>query len=89
MAVAREVEDDRLALALLLAAQRLVDGGADRVGGLRRGHDALARANWTAASKVASCGYRHGLDHALVVELADERRHAVVAQAARVDAARA
>src|SRR5471030_1829630 len=42
MAVAGKVEQDRLFLAFLLAAQRLVDGATHRVIGLRRRHDAFA-----------------------------------------------
>jgi hypothetical protein len=53
VAVARQAEQDGLALAFGLAAQGLVDGAADGVGGFRRRNDALARANITPASKQA------------------------------------
>src|SRR4030067_569450 len=41
VAVAAEVEEDGAPLARLAGGQRLVNGGADGVGGLRRGQDAL------------------------------------------------
>src|SRR3990172_1531499 len=42
VAVAAEVEQDHPPLARLAGGQRLVDGGADGVGGLRRRQDALS-----------------------------------------------
>jgi hypothetical protein len=51
VAVARQAEQDGLALALGLAAQGLVDGAADGVGALRRGTMPSARANITPAAK--------------------------------------
>jgi hypothetical protein len=42
VAVARQVEQDRAGCALLLALERFIDGGAYRVIGFRRGHDAFA-----------------------------------------------
>src|SRR5450755_982121 len=53
MAVAGQVEQDRLFLAFLLAAQRLVDGAAHRVVGLRRRHDALATRKLDAGFKAS------------------------------------
>jgi hypothetical protein len=42
VAVARQVEQDRAGCALLLALERFIDGGAYRVIGFWRGHDAFA-----------------------------------------------
>src|SRR3990170_709304 len=87
-AVPAQVEDDRLAFALLLGAEGLVDRAADRVGRLRRGQDALGARELDGRLEGGDLGHRDGLDHLLVVELADERRHAVIAQPARVERGR-
>src|SRR4030095_3252466 len=80
VAVAGEVEENRLPLARLLAAQRLVDGHADGVRRLRRRDDGLGARELQGGLEGGELRYRDGLDHALVVELADQRGHAVVAQ---------
>src|SRR5438552_3952260 len=83
-AVAAQVEDDGLLLALLLALERLVDGAADRVRRLRRRQDALGARELDRRLERRDLGDGPRLDDPLVVELADERRHAVVAEAAGV-----
>src|SRR5882724_8464829 len=84
VAVAREVEENRLALAVALAPQCLVDRDADGVRRLRGRDDALGARELHRRLERRELGHRHRLDHALVVELADQRGHAVVAQAAGV-----
>src|SRR3989442_769307 len=71
-------------LALLLALERLVDGAADGVRRLRRGQDALGARELDGRLERRDLGDGPRLDDALVVELADQRRHAVVAEAAGV-----
>src|SRR5256886_13831265 len=73
VAVAGEVEQDRPALAFFLAAERLIDRDSDRVSGLRRRDDALAARELHRRLERRDLRHRHRLDHALVVELADER----------------
>jgi hypothetical protein len=79
-----EIEDDGLALALLLAPQRLVDGPAHGMRGLGGGEDALRARELDGRLEGRRLRHGAGLDHALVVELADERGHAVIAEPARV-----
>jgi hypothetical protein len=88
VAVAAQVEQDHLASGPRLAAQRLDDGALDRVVGLGRGHDALGAANSTPASKHSRLVVGHGLDQAQLLQVRHQRRHAVVAQAAGVEARR-
>ena len=85
VAVAGKVEDDRLLLAFLLAAERLVDRNSYRVRGLRRRNDAFAARELDRGLEGRDLRHRDGLDDLHVVQLADERRHAVIAQPARVN----
>ena len=84
MAVAGQVEQNRLALAALLAAQRFVDRDLDGVRRFRRGDDALGARELQRRLEGGELRHRDRLDHALVVELAHQRRHPVIAQAAGV-----
>src|SRR5436309_10567941 len=84
VAVPGEIEQDRALLAFLLGPLGLVDHDPDRVGRLRRRDDALAARELHRRLEGGELRHRGRLDHALVVELADQRRHAVVAQAAGV-----
>ena len=88
MAVAGQVDQQRLRLAAGLAAQRFVDSGTDTVTGLGRGDDALGAGKHDTGFEGGHLRYRDRLDHFLVVQLRDQRRHAVVAQAASVNSRR-
>jgi hypothetical protein len=88
VAVAGEVEQDRLLLAFLLGALGLVDGHPDGVGRLRGRDDAFRARELQGGVERGELRHRLGLDHALVEQLADQRRHAVVAQAAGVQRGR-
>ena len=88
MAVAAEVEQDGLGAALALAAQRLLDRALDGVGGLGRRHDALGAREQHAGGEAFALGVGAGLDQAQLLEVRDQRRHAVVAQPTGVEARR-
>src|SRR6266480_2359960 len=84
MAVAAQIEADRLPLAVSLASERLVDDAAPRVSRLGRRQDALRARELHGGMEGAHLGHGDRLDDLLVVELADQGRHAVVAEAPRV-----
>src|SRR5438552_12904451 len=84
MAVAGEVEKNRLTLAVALASKRLVDRDADGVRGLGRRDDALGARELHRRLEGGQLGYRQRLAHALVVALAHERGPAVILQSVRV-----
>src|SRR2546426_11516633 len=85
MTVAAQVEDDRLPLALALAPERLVDGPAHGVGRLGCGQEALRPRELYGGVEGGDLWHGDRLDDLLVVELADQGRHAVVAETARVE----
>src|SRR6266545_3619798 len=82
--VAGEVEQDGLAATGLLALHGLVHDHADGMRGLGRRDDALGPGELEGRLERGELRDGHRLDVLLVVELADERRHAVIAQAAGV-----
>ena len=84
VAGAGEAEDDSFCLARLLALESFVDGDADGVATLRGGQDALDAGKLLCCLKDAGLLHAGGLHQAVVVELAEDAAHAVVAQAARV-----
>src|SRR5215216_5117675 len=88
VAVAAEVEDDRLGAALLLAAQGLVDHGPDRVRRLRGREDALGPGELHRRLEDLGLRVGHGLDVVLLAQQRHQRRVAVVAQPAGVDRGR-
>jgi len=88
MAVAAEIEDDGLRLAGLAAADRLVDHRADRVGGFGRGDCPFGAGEGHGGLEHRVLPHRHGLRLSNLHQVADERRHAVVTQPARMDARR-
>ncbi len=63
-----------------------VDAGSDGVVGLGRGHDAFGAGEGDAGLEGGELRYGHRFDQLLVIELRYQRRVAVVAQAAGVDA---
>ena len=77
--------EDRLGLAGLLARQRLADGGGQGVGRLGRGHDPLGAGELQGGREALHLADGHRLGEAQLVDVGDERRHAVVAQPAGVD----
>src|SRR5215471_20496762 len=83
MAVPGQPEQDRLAQAFLAAPQRLVDGGPDRVRGLRRGQDSLCPGELNAGIETSDLRYRDRLDELLLYRAADQRPDAVRPQSAR------
>ena len=84
VAGARQTEDDGLFLADLLALKRFVDGHPDGVAALRGGEDTLNAGELLSGLKHAGLLHAAGLHQAVVVELAQDAAHAVVAQAACV-----
>src|ERR687897_2939677 len=88
VAVAAEVEDDRLGTALLLAAQRLVDHGPDGVGRLGGREDALGAGELHRRLEDLGLRVGDGLDVVLLAQQRHQRRVAVVAQPAGVDRGR-
>src|SRR5205807_6826928 len=77
-----------LGLAFLLAAQRLVDRATHRVRRLRRWDDALATRELDARLEARLLVIGARLDQPELVGVRHQRRHAVVAQAAGVEAGR-
>ena len=74
-----------LRLAGLRGRERLVDRDADGVGRLGRRQDALGPGELDAGLEARPLVDAARLDEAVLLEQADQRRHAVVAQAAGVD----
>ena len=77
-----------LRLAGLLGLQRLVDRALDRMVRLGRRQDALDAGEVDPGLEALDLVVRDRLDQAEVQQVADHRRHAVVAQAAGVEAGR-
>src|SRR3989344_6999876 len=88
MAVTGEIEEYGLACAGLLAGERLVDRGAQRMAGFGRRDDALGAREGDARFESRKLRHRDGLDQPFVAELRYQRRVAVIAQPARVNARR-
>src|SRR5262249_54455438 len=78
MHVAGHVEQDGLALALALAAHRLVDRTAHRVSGLWCRHDALAARELDAGLEAGGLMISARLDQPELGDMRDEWRHAVI-----------
>ena len=83
--VAAERGEDRARLAGLLAAQGLPDRGRDRVRRLGRRHDPLGARERHRGAEALQLRDRLGLHEAELVDVGDQRCHAVVAQPAGVD----
>ena len=77
-----QAEDDGLLLAVLLALERLVDGDADGVAGLRRGEDALDAGEHLGRLKDLGLLDGDRLHIAVMIQLRQDGAHAVIAQAA-------
>ena len=88
VAVAGEVEEDRPLDALLVGGGGRSQGAVDRVGGLGRRDDPLAAGEQHRRGEDVALEVGLGADQAVAQELRDERRRAVVAQAAGVDRGR-
>src|SRR5262249_33371923 len=73
MPVTREIEEDRLFLALLLAAQRLVDGAPYRVRGLRSRHNALTSRKFYTGLETGELMVSARFDQAEFVNVGHER----------------
>ena len=84
-AVAREVEQDSAAHALLLALQCLGDGGGDGVRRFRGRNDALALGKHSGSLKRVELLNIHCTHQSILHQLAHHRPSAVVAQTASVD----
>ena len=82
VAGAGQAKDDGLFLAGLLALEGLVDGGADGVAALGGGQDALDAGKLLGGFKHSGLLHAAGFHQAVVVELAQDAAHAVVAQTA-------
>src|SRR6185312_6069725 len=83
--VTTQVEQDDLRFARLLGGERLVDGDADRMGRLGRREDPLRAGERDADLERGPLMDGLRLDVAALLEEADQRRHAVIPQAAGVD----
>src|SRR5262249_11778729 len=79
---------DDLLLAGVLAPQRFLDAGGDRVRGLRRRQDPLGPGEPQPRLEALRLRLGHRLDQAQLVDVRPQRRHALVAQPARVDRVR-
>ena len=88
VAVARQIEQNDPLLTRFAGAQRLVDRRSNGVRRLGRGNDALGARELDGRLEHAVLRVGQGLDHAVVDQLAEQRRGAVVAQATRVDGRR-
>src|SRR5262245_13397680 len=88
MAVAGEVEQDSLRLALFAAAYGLVDGAAHSVVRFRRRHNALTARELHPRLEARHLVVGTRLDQAELTEMRHDRRHAVVAQSTGVEPGR-
>ena len=88
MAVATEIEQDGSRGTFFLAANRLVDRALHGMVGLGRRHDAFVLRKEDARLKTRYLVMSNRLDERQFLEMRDERRHAVIAQAAGVEARR-
>ena len=79
-----QTEQDGLSFAGLLALERFVDCGADGVAGLRRRKNSLHLGELNCRIEYIGLLDRNRLHLAVVVQLGEDRAHAVVAQAACV-----
>ena len=83
-----KIEEQRLRLAAGFAAQRLVDAGANAMGRFGSRDDALGAGEHHPGFEGGGLRHGDGLDQLLVVELRDQRRIAVIAQTAGMNARR-
>ena len=81
---AQRGEDDGL-LAGLLGLQRLTDRHGQGVGGLGSGDDALGAGELDGGREALRLRHSDGIHQPELVDVGDQRRHAVVAEAAGVD----
>src|ERR1035438_6513222 len=83
--MAGQVEQNGFSLALPLAPQGLVDRRFDRMRGFRRRYNAFATGELHRGGKAFKLCIGTRLDQPQLLDVADHRRHTVVAQAAGVD----
>src|SRR5450759_2347838 len=88
LAGARDADEDHRRGALRGGFACLADRTGDGMVRLGRRHDALSAGEHHARLERLELADRDGVDHVLVVQVRDQRRHAVVAQAAGVDRVR-
>ena len=69
MPVPGQVEQNRFRLAAFLAAQRLVDGGANGMAGFRRGNDPFGMGEHDAGFKRCQLRHGHGFNQLFVIQL--------------------
>src|SRR3954449_6948820 len=86
--VSAERGEDDLLLTRLLARQGFPDAGGERVGRLWRRQDALGPGELDTCREALRLRDGDGLHETRLVDVADERRHPVVAKPARVDRVR-
>ena len=80
-----QVEEQSLGLAAFLAGQRFVQRGPDGVARLRRRDDAFSAGKSHAGLKGGQLRHGARFDQSLVIQLADQRAGAVIAQASGVN----
>ncbi len=85
MSVTAQRGEDDLLLPGLAAGHRLADRGGDRVGRLRSRHDALGLGEVHGGGEALDLRDGDRLGEPKLVDVAHERRHAVVAETAGVD----
>ena len=85
MSVSAEGREDHRLLTRLLGLLRESDRLGDGVGRLGRGHDALRTRELHRTGEALRLRDGHGVHEAKLINVRDERRHAVVAQATGVN----
>ena len=85
MAVATQRRENHLFLTRLLAPQRFGDALGEGVGRFGGGHDAFGAGELDARRETLRLRFGDGLHEAELVDVADEGRHAVVAEPTGVD----
>ena len=86
--MAAEVEENGARLAFRFGFEGLADGFGDGVVGFGRGHDAFGAGKLNAGSECIELLHGGGFGQAEIDDMRDQRRHAVIAQAAGVNSRR-
>ena len=85
MAVAAQCGEDHTLFARLLGPVGLTDRSRNRMGRLRGGDDAFGAGELQRTGEAFGLADRLSLDQVRLVQVRNQRRHAVIAQATRVD----
>ena len=88
MAVAAEVEENHARLAFGLGFESLVNGFGDGVIGFGRGYDALGARELHTGGEGVELLHGDGIGEPEIDDVRNQRRHAVITQAAGVNARR-